>query len=68
MLKMTIKWNAKLIFLHLLSLPHTELPNTCHKTIALQNQEKRNKNKNTKFIITLEHNKKAINIIINNGY
>ena len=61
MVKITIKYNAKLIFLHLHSLPHTKLPNTCHKTKALQKREKKTK-------VTIEHNKKATSISINNGY
>ena len=48
MVKMTIKCNTKLTFLHFYSLPHTKLPNTCQKTKALQKWEKGNKNKEIK--------------------
>ena len=33
---------------HFNSIPHTELPNTYHKTKALKNLEKRSKNKEKK--------------------
>ena len=46
----------KLMFLRLHSHPHAKFPNICHKTKALQNYEKRNKNKEIK--VTQEDDKK----------